>query len=851
MPHPPTHSRRAFLKTAATVASAAMASKGWPQEKSAAGMAVPVMKNGNLLLSINNEPNGSVNFEIEGWPGFHIGPLMPALTVDGTSIQPEDCETSSEQNPKKRIARYSFSGGMILTLEFEGDGESVAWIQPVLHNGSEKEATLNHVVLLGSRLSSGEVSFGADPASVRVLEQGNYWGRVVPITRQAKESSSQTNLEPNEAPSQQKVASDLVCTVYDRNARMAFLTGYESSERWLGRIELAAQEAEEKGYWELGFDGGDLLINPGETISLERVSLSAGPEPWSLLERYGDRVRNRHQPSIPDVPPVSWCSWYPYRLGVTDERLLETARIAAERLKPLGLSIIEVDLGWQKDQLPSTFEENDQFPQGLARVAEELEKSGFKLGVWTAPFTISEFDPLYKEHPEWLIADEKGEPAAYWTWFWAPHGKVFILDLTHPGAQEWLRTQMTSLYQRGVRYLKSDFIGCESDALARRRYNPRIVAGGGTEAGRIGARIIRESLPDALLLNCGGPEMPGSGHWPLLYSCGDTGNTGFLTSKFQQENYQALACHLFKNHRWGIIQPSCLCVGLPGGIEEARLRATIAFMAGGQIDISDTLTTLPEERWEILTATLPPLGISARPIDLFDPVYGKPGYAYSAACQEKGLPEPPPEEHPPGSVWHLHVKADWDEWDLVSLFTFKKEKADENPEIRNFMVPFSMLGLQESERLWGYDFWDRQALGTVPGKRRNPRDYSHPGDFQDLLTGDAPGALDISFVGPGVKLICLRRQRSHPWVLGTSFHQSCGTELRQVTWDDAHGILRGELHRPPGESGVLVIHNSGKTPRELQIDGEYSEFRLGANGSTVVPIVAAMEPSRWSLQFSG
>lgn len=102
MPHPPTHSRRAFLKTAATVASAAMASKGWPQEKSAAGLAVPVMKNGNLLLSINNEPNGSVNFEIEGWPGFHIGPLMPALTVDGTSIQPEDCETSSEQNPKKK-----------------------------------------------------------------------------------------------------------------------------------------------------------------------------------------------------------------------------------------------------------------------------------------------------------------------------------------------------------------------------------------------------------------------------------------------------------------------------------------------------------------------------------------------------------------------------------------------------------------------------------------------------------------------------------------------------------------------------------------------------------------------------
>src|SRR2546425_5125641 len=33
--------------------------------------------------------------------------------------------------------------------------------------------------------------------------------------------------------------------------------------------------------------------------------------------------------------PVSWCSWYPYRLGVTEERALANARIAAKRLKPL------------------------------------------------------------------------------------------------------------------------------------------------------------------------------------------------------------------------------------------------------------------------------------------------------------------------------------------------------------------------------------------------------------------------------------------------------------------------------------------------------------------------------------
>ena len=39
--------------------------------------------------------------------------------------------------------------------------------------------------------------------------------------------------------------------------------------------------------------------------------------------------------------------------GVTEERILENARIAAKRLKPLGLSIMEVDLGWERRQLPN------------------------------------------------------------------------------------------------------------------------------------------------------------------------------------------------------------------------------------------------------------------------------------------------------------------------------------------------------------------------------------------------------------------------------------------------------------------------------------------------------------------
>ena len=419
-------------------------------------------------------------------------------------------------------------------------------------------------------------------------------------------------------------------------------------------------------------------MSGGGAIPLEDFVLAVGADPWRLLEEYADSVSARHHPVFPDRPPVSWCSWYPYRLSVSEERILANARVAAGRLKPLGLTIMETDLGWETEYLPSSFQENAQFPRGLGWLARELGALGFDLGVWKAPYTVSEFDPVVKEHPEWLIQDSSGKPASYWTWFWRPHGDVYILDLTHPGARGHLKARMESLYERGVRYFKPDFIGCETNALAKRRHDPTMVAGGGTESSRAGGSIIKEALRGAPVLNCGGPELPGTGSFPLLYTCNDTGNTGYIAASFMQSNYHALAVHLFKNRRWGILQPSCLCVGLPGGLEEARLRATAAFMSGGQIDISDDLTSLPEDRWQVLEQTLPPTGVTARPIDLFDPLTEPRVADYEGSCKgEGGAPAgdaaggaPEAKELPAASVWHARYQTDWDAWDLVAIFSF-------------------------------------------------------------------------------------------------------------------------------------------------------------------------------------
>lgn len=729
----------------------------------------------------------------ERWAGLSLGDPRPAVRFNGEEMPPTIMAAS------ERGAAWDCDAWRI-RMEFVPQDPQGVELRTSFR--AEADGVLNHVELL----TGTDCVFGVDPEQVCVMTLSRYGGDVVPLARAAAPRALAGG-EPNETapvPAPSTLTSENVMVVYDRVSRHALLIGFLAGERWQGRVALEVAPDGVVRRLAVGFDGGDLPVRAQEQLELEPIVLMAGTDPWRLLERYGDLAKARHAVACTARPPVSWCSWYPYRLGVSEERLLAEARIAAQRLKPLGLSIVEADLGWERQHLPHVFEPNERFPHGLQWLTEQLGQRGLNLGVWKAPFTISALDALAKEHPEWMIQGADGQPVSVWTWFWEPHGDVYILDLTHPGAQAWLRANLEALHAAGIRYFKADFIGMAADPRAKRRHDPRVVAGGGTEAARLGAQIIREALPDAWILNCGGPQIPGTGAWPLLYVCNDTGNTGLQSWTFARENFRAAACHLWQNGRWGIIQTSCLCVGLPGSLEEARVRATVAFMSGGQIDISDALTTLPEDRWAVLEATLPPLGQSATPIDLFDPVFHRRAADYEALC--KGLPTAYEErKHPPGSVWHMRVQRDWDQWDLLAGFAFEHGPGHERPELTNFTIPLERLGLAADGSYWACEFWSGQFLGAVPGGRTNAGGYAHPGDWQDLVVPAPPGCLGISFTGPGVKLIALRKVRTHPWVVGTSFHQSGGAELADVRWDPEARTLSGVLNRPAGHTGQIVV----------------------------------------------
>ncbi|MDB6169666.1 MAG: hypothetical protein JWM88_2530 [Verrucomicrobia bacterium] len=793
-----------------------------------------------MVANVKLEVVGN-RMEIAAGP-FRFGPGVPWLELDGTR---ENLRMAG--NAASRRGRTIVWRGRRVELVQEFIRESAARIRvlTVVRATVPGAVALNRVTLF----ASSKIALGPAPAEVRILEQNAYQGRVRTPRQMVTGSDGLKACDGRMGAFVSQTHTVFYCPV----SRAAALLGFETVDRWLpefsGRMTSGAARSRETGgdnvdggmtaektaetgaaalarvpafrEFTISFDGGDYPLGLGEDLALGDFVIAAGDDPLELLGAHGDRIRARNHFKAPPAPMANWCSWYPHRLGVSEAKVLATALAArGRRLGELGLKYLQVDLGWQKDNLPTYFEANARFGRGLRWLSGELRKESFELGLWVGVSCVAEVHPIVREHPEWLLRDARGRPAVCYRWFWEPFCAVHALDVSHPGAQAWLRENFTELARQGVRYVKWDFAGIVAGGKLRGRHDPRLVNPGAREAVRTAFQIAHAALNSqgepALMLDCSGCDYAGAGITELSYANMDTGNSG-LGWRHLREVYTSYACHLFKQ-RWSLLQPSCLVVGLPGTLEEARLRATATFMGAGHVDIGDELTTLPEDRWSVLLATLPPNGTPAKPVDLFHPIRtGTLPYLTLVKAKEKKNPEiarrvaleEPQERAPAGaSVWVLPVKADWDEWTLVAVFNWTEPPTEPGSGVnlpRRFQIELTRLGLPAGAKRWAYEFWSGQFLGIIPRAALPAGAYRHPGDYTHPIQQSGPGWLDIGFHGPAVKLLVLRKPRPHPWPVGTTFHQSGGRELAGVRWNATTRTLSGRLLRPKGENGQIII----------------------------------------------
>ena len=167
----------------------------------------------------------------------------------------------------------------------------------------------------------------------------------------------------------------------------------------------------------------DAPFQPGQvyTTPLTFVSVFHGDffEPLSLYSKMLQvRGLSLAHPTEADYQ-ANWCGWG-YEMDYTPKQMLGTI----PKLKELGLRWATLDAGWFRargDWEPRT----DTFPDdSLQKVVKAYHDAGLHITLWWIPLVVEDghgrdilnhrpyqLSNVVKQHPDWLILNEKGEPA--------------------------------------------------------------------------------------------------------------------------------------------------------------------------------------------------------------------------------------------------------------------------------------------------------------------------------------------------------------------------------------------------------------------------------------------------------
>ncbi|HYL84654.1 MAG TPA: alpha-galactosidase [Candidatus Angelobacter sp.] len=165
----------------------------------------------------------------------------------------------------------------------------------------------------------------------------------------------------------------------------------------------------------------NITVKPGEVFSTPRtfVAVYSGDfyEPLSTWSKAIEREGLAKPANNDENYAVSWCGWG-YEANVTPKQMTDTI----PKLKELGIHWATLDDRWFNnygDWQPRT----DTFGGNAIRdMVKEFHQQGIKLQLWWLPLAVEDGKYKYeehkyvvsdvvKEHPDWLVLDEKGQPA--------------------------------------------------------------------------------------------------------------------------------------------------------------------------------------------------------------------------------------------------------------------------------------------------------------------------------------------------------------------------------------------------------------------------------------------------------
>lgn len=442
--------------------------------------------------------------------------------------------------------------------------------------------------------------------------------------------------------------------IYNRQSGQSLFLGALTSDRWLTVLRLRVQpqagkitgyEVDSVGTTELATENSlqasspedrielSIPVPPGKSVRSEKIMAELGSDYHAQLEAYGNLIRTLHHARIGLPSAMGWWSWTAYYFGLNQGAALTNAQLLSAHLKDLGYTFFHIDEGYQYARGEYTTANLGNFPDGMKALEHQVQSLGLVPGIWTAPFEVSERSWIYQTHKDWLLHNAQQQPIHAGFVISEPEQNkhldpLYILDVTNPGAQNYLRqTYRTLTRDWGIRYIKLDFM--DDTAVEGHYFRPHTTA---LEAQRIGLQLIREAVGEDVILDKDGS--------PMLNPVGivDTGrisqDTGH-TFEASRDAATGIAARYYMNRNFFISDPDAFTVSRqtvdeqewhggkrPLTLDEARVSIALAAVAGGMFEIGDDLTTLfqdPDRMALVQNRDLidmARLGRSATPLDL-------------------------------------------------------------------------------------------------------------------------------------------------------------------------------------------------------------------------------------------
>ncbi len=452
--------------------------------------------------------------------------------------------------------------------------------------------------------------------------------------------------------------------IYNRQTKQSLFLGALTSDRFLTLLRLktegkgagakiASYTVESTGTTEIQKDFSQaaslkakslqsdrielsLPLNQGEEMSSERVMFAAGPDYLGQLLAYGSAIRCLHHARISNQIPMGWWSWTAYYAAINEGETLANADWLSQHLNSLGYNFFQIDEGYQYARGEYVTANATQFPDGMRFVAHRILRDGLTVGLWTAPFEVSSRAWVYEHHKDWLVHNAKGQPIPLEDVWKQNVDTLYALDMTHPGAQEYLRqTYKTLVREWGVRFIKLDFM--DTTAIEGFYYRPNTTA---LEAQRIGLQVIRDAVGDEVLLDKdGSPMLNPVGIVDTGRVSADTGHS-FLRSKTAASG---IAARFYMNGNFFINDPDAFNVTdtylvehsgerSSHSLETAQTSIALSAVAGGMYEIGDDLLVLSSEKDRLALVenrdllNMAKAGRASTPADLmtYEPEDGQP-----------------------------------------------------------------------------------------------------------------------------------------------------------------------------------------------------------------------------------